>query len=75
MRNELRLLSNESPLQHHLPSLLREVNHLSPSIKGSARWDAVLFKSAEELANEGGNLRGSQKGSKTHQNALRGDIK
>jgi hypothetical protein len=66
-------MPNQRPLQHHLPSLLREVNHLSPPIKGSAGWDAVLLKSAKELANERGNLGGSTL--KTHQNALRGDIK
>jgi hypothetical protein len=55
--------------------LLREVNHLSPSLKGEAGWDAVLLKSAEKLAKQGGNLGGSEEGSKTHQNALRGDSK
>jgi hypothetical protein len=68
-------MPNQSPLQHHLPSLLREVNHLSPPIKGSAGWDAVLLKSAKELANQRGNTRRSEEGSKTHQNALRGVIK
>jgi len=66
---------NKGFVQHHLPSLLREVNHFSPPIKGSAGWDAVLFKSPEELANEGGNLGGSEEGPKTHQNALRGVTK
>jgi len=68
-------MPNQSPLQHNLPSLLREVNHLSPPIKGSAGWDAVLLKPPKELANKGGNTRRSKKGSKTHQNALRGDFK
>jgi len=71
----VRLLPNQSTLQHNLPSLLREANHFSPPIKGTARWDAVLLKPPEELANERGNLGGSEEGSKTHQNALRGDYK
>jgi hypothetical protein len=68
-------MPNKSPLQHNLPSLLREVNHLSPPIKGTAGWDAVLLKPPKKLANQGGNLGGSEEGSKTHQNALRGSPK